>query len=157
MCNDFFNNHPMLGSMFDFDRDGSMSLGEAGAMGAFGALYATETMRASEEAERESSWDDDYDLYGSKKGKKKAKRDSDYDFDDDDFVEYDETRVYDINTNDADDVMDAVTSGDFDEADIEYLVYEALANGVEFSRGDGEELLDYISDRRLKDWLEDSL
>ena len=41
MGNDFFNNHPFLGSMFDFNRDGSMSLGEAGAMGAFGAMYAS--------------------------------------------------------------------------------------------------------------------
>ena len=51
MGNDFFNDHPMLGSMFDFDRDGSMSLGEAGAMGAFGYMFASETMRASEEGE----------------------------------------------------------------------------------------------------------
>ena len=51
MDNGFFNDHPMLGSMFDFDHDGSMSLSEAGAMGAFGAMYASEMMCASEEAE----------------------------------------------------------------------------------------------------------
>lgn len=64
MGNDFFNNHPIPGSLFDFDRDGSMSLGEAGAMGAFGAMWASEMMSASEEAEREaeaSPWDDDDD------------------------------------------------------------------------------------------------
>lgn len=160
MSNDFFSDHPMLGSMFDFNRDGSMSLGEAGAMGAFGSLYATEVMRASEEAEREvrgSSWDDDdYGLHSGKKRKKNAKRDSDYGYDDD-YVEYDEDRVYDIDTSNADDVMLAVASGDFDEADIEYLVHEALCSGVEFDRGDTEELLDNINDRSIRDWLESSL
>ena len=50
MSNDFFNNHPMLGSVFDFNHDGSMSPGEAGAMGAIGGMFASEMMRASEEA-----------------------------------------------------------------------------------------------------------
>ena len=42
MSNDFFNNHPMLGSVFDFNHDGSMSSGEAGAMGAIGGMFASE-------------------------------------------------------------------------------------------------------------------
>ena len=76
MSNDFFNNYPMLGSVFDFNHDGSMSAGEAGAMGAIGGMFASEMMRASEEAEREASesrWDDDYDRdsLSGKKGKKK--------------------------------------------------------------------------------------
>lgn len=39
MIDDFFDDHPGLGFVFDFDNDGDMSLGEAMAMGAmFGIL-----------------------------------------------------------------------------------------------------------------------
>jgi len=42
MGNDFFNDHPMLGSMFEFDRDGSFDFGEAAFMGALGAAIIDE-------------------------------------------------------------------------------------------------------------------
>ena len=62
MSNDFFNNHSMLGAMFDFDRDGSLDLGEAMFMGAMGAAIIDEEERASKKAERESGvWEDDGD------------------------------------------------------------------------------------------------
>ena len=62
MSNDFFGNHPMLGSVFDFDRDGSLDLGEAAFMGAMGAAFIDEAERSVREAERESrSWHDDDD------------------------------------------------------------------------------------------------
>ena len=61
MGNDFFNDHPMLGSMFEFDRDGSFDFGEAAFMGALGAAIIDEE-RSSRKAERESRfWDDDDD------------------------------------------------------------------------------------------------
>ena len=63
MSNDFFNNHRMLGSVFDFDHDGSMSLGEAMTMGGIFGAYADEMERSSLKAERVSSpWDDDDDF-----------------------------------------------------------------------------------------------
>ena len=62
MSNDFFNNHPMLGSMFDFDRNGSLDFGEAAFMGALGAAIIDEEERSSRKAERENHfWDDDDD------------------------------------------------------------------------------------------------
>ena len=61
MSNDFFNNHQMLGSFFDFDHDGSLDVGEAMAMGGVFGAYADEMERSSQEAERDSFlWDDDY-------------------------------------------------------------------------------------------------
>lgn len=63
MSNDFFNNHRMLGSVFDFDHDGSMSLGEAMTMGGIFGAYADEMERSSRKAKREiSPWDDDDDF-----------------------------------------------------------------------------------------------
>lgn len=153
MGNDFFNNHPMLGSVFDFDHDGSMSIGEAGAMAALGSMAATELMRATEESE--SGWD--YSTASKKKKKSKSLASDFYDdFDsyDDDFVEYDEDRVFEIDTSDADAVMEAVSSGDFDQADIEYLVQDALACGVRFDADEAEEILGLIRDRSLREWLE---
>ena len=70
MSNDFFNNHPMLGSVFDFNHDGSMSPGEAGAMGAIGGMFASEMMRASEEAEREADYESVFPYDGKKEKKK---------------------------------------------------------------------------------------
>lgn len=62
MSNGFFNDHSMLGAMFDFDRDGSLDFGEAMFMGAMGAAIIDEEERASRKAERESGvWDDDDD------------------------------------------------------------------------------------------------
>ena len=62
MSNDFFGNHPFLGNLFDFDKDGSLDLGEASFMGAAAMAYRSEMERASRKAERERrSWyDDDY-------------------------------------------------------------------------------------------------
>lgn len=174
MSNDFFNNHPMLGSVFDFDHDGSMSLGEAGAMAAMGSLIASEYMRVTEDDELDSKLDgefgdvfdgefgdalDDEDSSFTKRGKNGRKPQALYDDNvfDDEFVEYDENRVYEIDASDASVVMDAVVSGDFDEADIEYLVREALCGGVEFDRDDAEEILEYISERDLRDWIESFL
>lgn len=81
MSNDFFNNHPLIGSVLYFNHDGDMSLDEAGAMGAFGAMYASEAMRTSREAGRDaggSRWEDDdddeYALYGSSKHGKSGSR-----------------------------------------------------------------------------------
>ena len=150
MSNDFFDDHAMLGSMFDFNHDGSMNLGEAGAMAAFGRMAASELLRATEESEREND-------YGStsKKGKRKKKA-FDYDFDDD-FVEYDEDKVYEVDVSDVDEVMDAITSGDFDEADIEYLVSEALCSGVKFDNDDAEEILGHIRERDLRNWLKSTI
>ena len=86
MSNDFFGNHPMLGSVFDFDRDGSLDLGEAAFMGAMGAAFIDEAERSAREAERESrSWyddDDEYDEYGERKRKKHR---SDDPWDDDEY------------------------------------------------------------------------
>ena len=60
MSNDFLNNHPMLGSMFDFDRDGSLDFGEAAFMGALGAAVIDEEERSSRKDKRESHcWNDD--------------------------------------------------------------------------------------------------
>lgn len=60
MSNDFFNDHPFLGGMFDFDHDGSLDLGEAAFMGGVGAMFANEMERLSREAERDSfPWEDD--------------------------------------------------------------------------------------------------
>ena len=56
MSNDFFNNHPMLGSMFDFDWDGSLDLGEAAFMGALGAAIIDEEERSNRESRE---WDED--------------------------------------------------------------------------------------------------
>ncbi len=60
MGNEFFNDHSMLGALFDFDRDGSLDIGEAMFMGAMGAAIIDEEERSSEKAKRKSStWDDD--------------------------------------------------------------------------------------------------
>ena len=144
MSNDFFNNHPMLGSVFDFNRNGSLNPGEAGAMGAFGAMIASEAMRASEEADRdarESSWgdDDDYNLYGGSKSTGKAKRRSVYDYD------YDDEGV---DTTSRKAVMRAVSDDSYD-GDIECLVEEALDNGVRFKPEDVIEISYLIWDQDL--------
>ena len=140
MSNDFFNNHPMLGSVFDFNHDGSMSPGEAGAMGAIGGIFASEMMRASEEAEREASeshWDDDYDRdsFSSKKGRKKSARESIYDYED-------------VDTTSRKSVMKAVNDEDYD-GDVECLVEEALDNGVRFRPDDIVEISYLIWDQDL--------
>ena len=140
MSNDFFNNHPMLGSVFDFNRDGSMSPGEAGTMGAIGGMFASEMMRASEEVEREageSRWDDDYDRdsFGGKKGKKKSARESIYDYED-------------VDTTSRKAVMKAINDDDYD-GDIECLVDEALDNGVRFRPDDIVEISYVIWDQDL--------
>ena len=140
MSNDFFNNHPMLGSVFDFNHDGSMSPGEAGAMGAIGGMFASEMMRASEEAEREASesrWDDDYDRdsLSGKKGKKKSARESIYDYED-------------VDTTSRKAVMKAVSDEDYD-GDVECLVEEALDNGVRFRPDDIVEISYLIWDQDL--------
>ena len=92
MSNDFFNDHRMLGSVFDFDHDGSMSLGEAMTMGGIFGAFADEMERSSRKAERESySWDDnddDYDEFGNRKRKKRHSNDpwdDDYYSEDDDW------------------------------------------------------------------------
>ena len=141
MSNDFFNDHPMLGSMFDFNHDGSMSLGEAGAMGALGAMYATEAMRASEDAEREagdSPWDDDdddFDLYGSGNREKEPARESAFDYED-------------VDTTSRKAVMRAVKDDDY-LGDIESLVEEALDNDVRFRPQDVIDLSYEIWDQDL--------
>ena len=141
MSNDFFNNHPMLGSVFDFNHDGKMNLGEASTMGAFGAMYATEAMRASEKAEREareSSWDDegdDYDTYSSRRSEEKAEFESAYDYED-------------VDTTSRRSVMDAIKHED-DDGDVECLVEEALDNGVRFKPEDVIEISYLIWDQEL--------
>ena len=143
MNNDFFNDHPMLGSVFDFNRDGSMSLGEAGAMGAVGAMFASEAMRASGEAEREagkSPWDDndddDYDLNGSRGNEEEeVERDSVYDYEE-------------VDTTSRKSVMKAINDDDYD-GDIESLVEEALDNGVRFKPKNIIELSYLIWDQDL--------
>lgn len=149
MSNDFFNNHPMLGSVFDFDHDGSMSLGEASAMGAFGYMAASEMMRASEEAEREAEYESDFP-YGDGK-KKKAKKESYDDFWDDDPWE---RKLSKINDYDKDEVFDEVTGGDLDEYAREELIDRAIDNGLTFDEEEVEEMMDYISDEHLKERLE---
>ena len=151
MGNGFFNNHPGLGSVFDFNHDGNMNLGEAGAMGALGNMAASELMRASEESDRER----DYDFEPCYS---KGKKDSDYeDLFDDDYDEYDEDRVYEVDYSNQDEVYEAIISGDFDEADCEYLAHSALCDGVRFDEDQTEEILERIRDRRLRDWLEDPI
>lgn len=60
MSNDFFDNHPMLGNMFDFDRDGSLDAGEAAFMG---AIFSGEANGSSEKPWRDRRpWDDDPDI-----------------------------------------------------------------------------------------------
>ena len=140
MSNDFFNNNPVLGSVFDFNHDGSMSAGDAGAMGAIGGMFASEMMRASEEAEREASesrWDDDYDRdsLSGKKGKKKSARESIYDYED-------------VDTASRKAVMKAVNDEDYD-GDVECLVEEALDNGVRFRPDDIVEISYLIWDQDL--------
>ena len=135
MSNDFFDHHPLLGLVFDFDHDGSVNLAEAGAMGAFAAMFASEATSASEEAEREasrSSWDDgddddddDYDLFGNDEHDSETDRESVYDFED-----------VDMTSRWA--VMRAVRNDDYD--DIDCLVEEALDNGVRFKPEDIIEL-----------------
>lgn len=91
MSNDFFGNHPLLGSVFDFDRDGSLDLGEAAFMGAMGAAFIDEAERSARDAERESHvWDDDddYDEFGNRKRNKRRSDDlwdDDYDSEGDDW------------------------------------------------------------------------
>ncbi len=141
MSNDFFDNHPMLGSVFDFDRDGSLSLGEAAAIGAFGALYADEMMRAEEEAEREarrSRWDDDGgDSCNSKNQRSISFLASGYDDEDDS-----------VDTSSRSAVMRAVMEGD-SFGDTECLVAEALDHGVRFRPEDIIDLSREIFDKDL--------
>ena len=151
MGNDFFNDHPMLGSIFDFNHDGSMSLGEAGAMGAFGTMAAREMMRASEEAEREAEYDTDFPYEGGgKKKKKKAKKESYDDLWDDPW----ERRLSKIDDYDKDEVFDAVVGGDLDGLAREELIDRAIDNGLTFDEDEVEEMMEYISDRHLKERLE---
>lgn len=128
MSNDFFNNHPVLGSAFDFNHDGSLGVGEAMSMGGILGAYADEMMRSSEEAEREASkspWDeddeDDRDLYSSRKHEKPGRK-SIYDYED-------------VDSTSRKAVMRAVRGDDYD-GDIECLVEEALDNGVRFKPED---------------------
>ena len=68
--------------MFDFDRDGSLDLGEAAFIGGMGAMIASELESSSRDTERDRySWEDDldeydeYDEYGSRKRKKRRSED----------------------------------------------------------------------------------
>ena len=214
MSNDFFDDHPFIGSIFDFDHDGSLDFGEAGAMAAAASWAVNEYTRIIEEDEYdwEKTEKDEYgreetdkDEFGweyrsaSKKKKKKKRKkkkhaydfddgefdddfdddgldddeDDEHDFDDDldddddddfgvyndddDFGLYDDKKVFEIDTSDHDEVMEAIASGDFDAADIEYLINEALCSGVELDRDEAEEILDYITDRELREWVESFL
>ena len=150
MSNDFFDNHPMLGSVFDFNHDGSMSLGEAGAMGAFGYMAASEMMRASEEAEREADYESGFPYDGKEKKKKAKKKLYDDLWDDDPW----ERKLSKINDHDKDEVFDEVTGGDLDEYAREELVDRAIDNGLTFDEEEVEEMMDYISDEHLKERLE---
>lgn len=148
MSNDFFNNHPMLGSVFDFNHDGSMNLGEAMSMGGVFGAFADEMMRESEKAEREASgspWDsddddddddDDYDLYSiDEEDAWESGRESVYDYDD-------------VDTTSRASVMKAIRGDDYD-GDIEILVEEALDNGVRFKPEDIIEISYPIWDQEL--------
>ncbi|MBQ2681414.1 MAG: hypothetical protein IJF97_05700 [Eggerthellaceae bacterium] len=141
MSNDFFNKHPMLGSVFDFNRDGKLGVGEAMSMGGVIGAYADEMMRVSKEAEREaneSAWDegdeDDRDPYGGRKHEKPA-RESIYDYED-------------VDATSRKAVMKAALDADY-LGDIECLVEEALDNGVRFNPQDIIDLSYEIWDQDL--------
>ena len=97
MDNGFFSDHPFLGSMFDFDHDGSLDPAEAAFMGGMAAAYIDEAERSARESERRSSfWDDDddddeeedeyeYDIFGDRVRKERRSDDSW----DDGFASYD--------------------------------------------------------------------
>jgi len=94
MDNGFFSDHPFLGSMFDFDHDGSLDPAEAAFMGGIAAAYIDEAERSARESERRSSfWHDDdddedeyeYDIFGDRVRKERRSDDSW----DDGFASYD--------------------------------------------------------------------
>ena len=140
----FFDNHPGLGSVFDFDHDGHMNLGEAGVMAGAGALIASELLDPDGGLERER----DDDSWGSGR-KREADDDSDeFDdpFDDDDYGEgYIDNN--DVDTSSRSAIMRAIGSDDY-FGDVENLLDEALGNGVRFRPDDIIELLD---DRSIHD------
>ena len=153
MGNNFFNNHPILGSIFDFNRDGNMNLGEASAMSAFGAMYAAEAMQATEEAEREAnSFYDDLETDAGEE-KKKAKKKSRDDYWDAPW----EKELDKIDTYDRDEVFEAIINDELGMYGTEELVYEALDHGVEFDADEIEEIVEHISDKDLKKQLWRSL
>ena len=145
MGNDFFDNHPILGSVLDLNHDGSLNAGEVAAASAFGALYADEMMRASEEAERDArrtSRDDeslnDEDASDSYDNGDRDEERSYYDFLDDDDVDTTSRRA----------VMRAAMSDSYLD-DIECLVENALNNGVRFKPQDVIDLSYEIYDEDL--------
>ena len=145
MGNDFFNNHPKLGSFFDFDHDGSLDLGEATTMGGLFGAYANEMLEESKKAEREaneSSWDDD------------DSDDDDYDYPDseDGYGESAYGSMFNhegIDTTSRKAIMKAVSNGDYPD-DVEFLIEEALDNNVRFKPED-------IIDLSYEIWSEELL
>ena len=81
--------------------------------------------------------DDDYD-----------DDDFDDDYDDDDYD--DEDAITAVDATDYDEVMDAVRDRRFDHSDLEYLVEEAMAEGVHFDSDDVEEICARIHWENLK-------
>ena len=156
MSNDFFNNHPMLGSVFDFDHDGSMSFGEAMTMGGILGAFADEMTRDSERAERVSSdsiWDDDDDdeYFSDSKKHKRRKSYDDYDSDDDYGTDFEDLNgVSEVDASDSFEVMEAVRDPLYDWDDIEWLAEKALDLGTKFDEDEVEEICDRIYDHDLK-------
>ena len=151
----FFDDHPMLGSVFDFDRDGDVNFGEAMAMGGVFGAFADEVIRDSEDdADDDSGLDDDGDIFfTSSKQHKRYDLYDDYDSDDDDDLDSsfeDLNGVSEVDASDSYEVMKAVRSPLYDWDDIEWLVEKALDLGTEFSKAEIEEICGCIYDRDLK-------
>lgn len=173
MSNEFFDKHPMLGSVFDFDRNGSMSFDEAVAMGSLGTMFATEAMRASEEADHEaikSPWDDndfeddddDFDIDDDDDdefGYLDSDDDDDdglddedgYGFDADDNCPYGSEEGKIVDTTSRASVMRAVEDDFRNDADddIERFVKEALDNGIRFTPDDIIDISYHVWDKNL--------
>ena len=137
MGNEFFKDHPMLGAMFDFDRDGSINASEASGMIAFGTMIADEWVGLYDKGDGgDGDPLDDFDPdYGSGRSKKKHVRESSYDYED-------------VDSTSRKAVMRAARDEDFD-GDVECLVEEALDNGVRFRPDDVIELSYLIWDQDL--------
>ena len=137
--------------MFGFGGDGDMDFVETVSAAGFLGAYVDEATRDSEKSKkkkkqkkqkRDSScwpWDDDYD----------SDDDDVWDDDEDDWDYEDPDDISKVDSTDAFDVMEAVTSSRYDWDDIETLVGDALDNGVTFSENNAEEICRRIFDPDL--------
>ena len=150
MSEGFFDDHPMLGSVFDFDRDGSVSFGEAMAMGGVFGAFADEVIRDSEDdADDDGGLDDDDDIFFTS-SKQHDRYDSYADDDDLDSDFEDLNGVSEVDASDSYEVMKAVRSPLYDWDDIEWLAEKALDLGTEFNKDEIEEICGCIYDHDLK-------